>query len=60
MQTEKFQFPYEMELKAFDGRQFGKINISFSKIEIDKILNTSLSIPSKYKAGDISKLKNIF
>ena len=60
LQTEKCQFPYNMELSVFDGKQSGKLNINFSKIEIDKNLNINLSVPSKYKAGDISKLNRLF
>ncbi len=60
MQIEKYQIPFNLEFTSFDGKKMQKMNVIFTKVELNKDINVDLSIPSKYKKGDVSKLDSLF
>ena len=51
--------PYGIEFTVFDGKQNEKLNLQFSKIELNKNINATLYIPSRYKKADISLINNL-
>ena len=46
-------FPYLIDFEALNGNSLTKMNIEFTKIEINKDLNYSFSIPKRYKKKKI-------